>query len=95
MCDNNRETFIATFHNVLFALDLCNRLFSIIMLMNSGNYSLFQKVFCAVYFGAKEKNAVTLPNTSQRKHAFWGEIKQMSKTKKLPSRKKIALKFWH
>ena len=44
-----------------------------------------------MYFGAKEKNEVTLPHSAQRKHAFWGKIKEMSKTKKLPLRKKIAL----
>ena len=44
---------------------------------------------------AKEKNAVTLPHSAQRKHAFWGEIKEMSKTKKLPARKKIALELLH
>ena len=43
----------------------------------------------------KEKNAVTLPHSAQRKHAFWGEINQMSKTRKLPSRKKIALELLH
>ena len=42
-------------------------------------------------FETKEKNAVTLPHSAQRKHAFLGEIKEMSKTKKLPARKKIAL----
>ena len=36
---------------------------------------------------------VTLPRSSQRKHAFLGEIKEMPKTKKSPSRKKIALDF--
>ena len=44
-----------------------------------------------VYFGSKEKNVVTLPHSAQRKHAFWREIKEMSKTKELPSRNKIAL----
>ena len=39
----------------------------------------------------KRENAVTLPHCAQRKHAFWGEIKEMSKTKKLPARKKIDL----
>ena len=29
------------------------------------------------------------------KHAFWGKIKEMSKTKKLPARKKIALELLH
>ena len=48
-----------------------------------------------MYFGSKEKNAVTLPHSAQRKHAFWGEIKDMSKTKKLPSRNKIALELLH
>ena len=32
--DDNRETFIATLHNILLAPDLCHRLFSIITLMN-------------------------------------------------------------
>ena len=36
---------------------------------------------CTVYFRAKEKNAVTLTHSAQRKHAFWGEIKEMSKTR--------------
>ena len=49
-----------------------------------------QKVF-TVYFSAKEKNAVTLPHSAQRKHAFLGEIKKTSKTKKLPSRREIDL----
>ena len=44
-----------------------------------------------VYVKAKEKNAVTLPHIAQKNNVFWGEIKEMSKTKKLPSRNKIAL----
>ena len=48
-----------------------------------------------MYFGAKEKNTVTLPHSAQRKHAFLGEIKEMSKTKKLPSRKKVTLELLH
>ena len=39
--------------------------------------------------------SVTLPNSAQRKHAFLGKIKEMSKTKKLPARKKIALELLH
>ena len=46
-----------------------------------------------MYFGSKEKNEVTLPHSAHRKYAFWGEIKEKSKTKKLSSRKKIALEF--
>ena len=34
MCDDNGRPFIATLHNVLLAQDLCDRLFSMIMLMN-------------------------------------------------------------
>ena len=41
MCDNNGNNFIATLHNVLLAPDLCDRLFSIIMSMNSGHTCLF------------------------------------------------------
>ena len=48
MCDDNGKTFIATLYNVLLAPDLCDRLFSIIMLMNSGHTCLFHKGFCTV-----------------------------------------------
>ena len=48
-----------------------------------------------VYFWAIEKNAVTLPHIAQRKHAFLGEIKEIPKTNKLPSRRKIALEKLH
>ena len=74
MCNNKGKPFIATLHNVLLALDLCDRLFSIITLLNSGHTCIFHKGFCKVYFGAKEKNAVTLPHSAQRKHAFLGKI---------------------
>ena len=53
MCDNNRDDFIATLHNVLLAPDLCEKLFSIITLMNSGHTCLLHKGFCMVYFGSK------------------------------------------
>ena len=64
-----------------------------IKLMNLVHNCLFHKVICTMYFRAIEKNAVTLPHNAQRKHAFLGEIKDTSKTKKLPSRKKIALEL--
>ena len=38
------KTSIATLYNILFAPDLCGRLFSIIALMNSGHTCLFNKV---------------------------------------------------
>ena len=70
MCDNNGKTFIATLYNVLLAPDLCNRLFSIITLMNAGHTCIFSKGFCMVYFGEEKKNALTLPHNAQRKHTL-------------------------
>ena len=93
MCDDNRKTFVATLYNVLLAPDLCDRLFSIITLMNAGHTCLFRKGFCTVYFAAKEDNTVTLPHSALRKHAFSGKIKDVSK--KNPVRKKIALELLH
>ena len=63
--------------------------------MNLVHPYLFQKGFFTVYFVAKEKNAVTLPHSAQMKHAFLGEIKEISKTMKLPSRKITALELLH
>ena len=91
MCDNHGDPFITTLHNVFLALDLRDRLFSIITLMNSGHTCLFHKGFLSVYLVSKENNSVTLPHSAQTEHAFIGEIKEMSKTKKLPARKKIDL----
>ena len=48
MCDDNVNPFIATLHNVLLVPDLCDRLFSIIRLINSGHTCLFHKGFCTV-----------------------------------------------
>ena len=59
ICDNNGDPFIATLHNVFLVQYLCDRLFSIITLMNSGYTCLFKKVFCTLYFGDKEKKAMT------------------------------------
>ena len=95
ICDNRGYPFIATLHNVILAPDLCDRLFSIITSLNQGHNYLFRKEFCTVYFGSKDNNAVTLPNSAQRKHAFRGKIKKMSKTKKLLARQKIDLEILH
>ena len=70
MCDNNGKTFIATLYNVLLAPDLCDSLFSIVTLMNAGHTCIFHKGFCTVNFRTEKKNAVTLPHSAQRKHAF-------------------------
>ena len=78
MSYDNGKTFIAKLYNVLLALDLCNRLFSIVTLMNAGHTCLFHKGFCTVYFGADNINAVTLPHIAQRNQAFTGKIKDMS-----------------
>ena len=48
MFDNNRKTFIATLYKVLLAPDLCDRLFSIITLMNAGHTCNLHKGFCTV-----------------------------------------------
>ena len=91
--DYNGKLFIATLHNVVLAPDLCDKLFSIITLMNSGHTCIFHKGFCTLYFGAKENNAVTSPHSTQRKHAFLGKINEMSKTNKLLARKRNALEL--
>ena len=94
MCNNNRDPFIPTLHSILLAPDLYDKLFLIIKLMSSGHTCLFQKGFCTVYFGSKDKNMVTLPRSAQKKHIFLGKIKEMLK-KHNPSRKKIALELLH
>ena len=63
--------------------------------MNLLHTCLFQKGFCTVYFDDKEKNEVTLLHSAQRKHTFLGEIKQMSKSKQLAPRNKVALELLH
>ena len=87
MCDDNGKTFVATLYNVLLAPDLCDRLFSIITLMNAGRTFPFHKGFCMVYFGAKEDNAVTLPYSAVRKDAFSGE--SMESSKKIQKERKL------
>ena len=91
MFDNNRKTFIATLYNVLLSPGICDRLFSIIPLINAGYTCLFHKGLCTVYFGAEKKNEVTLPHSAQSKHAFIGKIKNMSKKNKFPARNKVSL----
>ena len=48
MFDDNGKTFIAKLYNVLLSPDLCDRLFSIVTLMNAGHTCLFHKGFCTV-----------------------------------------------
>ena len=42
-----------------------------------------------MYIRSKEKNTVTLPHSAQRKHAFLGEIEEISKTKKCYLERKL------
>ena len=63
--------------------------------MNSGHTCLFHKGFDTVYFGDREKNTVNLPHSEQRKHAILGKIKQISKSRKIAPRKKVALELLH
>ena len=71
MRDNNGKPFIDMLYNVLLAPGLCDRLFSIIMLINFVHNYLFNKGFCMVFFTEKYQNAVTLPHIAQRKYIFW------------------------
>ena len=46
MCDYNGDPFITTLHNVILATKLCDRIFSIITLMNLGHICLFNIGSC-------------------------------------------------
>ena len=48
-----------------------------------------------MYFGSDKRNAVKLPHSVQRKHAFTEKIKNMSKKNIFPARKTIALELLH
>ena len=48
MCNDNRNHFIAILHNTLLEPNLCDGLFLIITLINSGHTCLFHKGFCTV-----------------------------------------------
>ena len=95
MCDDNGKTFIATLYNVLLATDFCDRLSSIVTLMNAVHTCIFHKGFCTVYFGAEKDNAVTLLHIAHIKRAFTGKIMDIPKKNKFPARKKIALELLH
>ena len=95
ICKDNGNPFIETLHNVILAPDLCGGLSLIIMLMNLGHTCLFNKGFCTVYFGDKKKNAVTMPHSAQRKHAFLVKTKEKEKPEKVAPKKKVALELLH
>ena len=52
MCDDNEKKSVTTLYNVLLAPDLCDRLVSIIKLMNAGHTCLFQKGSGSLFFSA-------------------------------------------
>ena len=60
ICDNNRDSFIGTLHNVLLALDICDKLFSNIMLINLSHNCLSDKGFCTCTLATRRKKAGTL-----------------------------------
>ena len=56
MCNDNGDPFIATLQNVLLAPDLCDRLFYINALINSGHTCLLRKEFFhGVIWSKREK----------------------------------------
>ena len=82
MCNDKGYNIITTFHNILLAQDLCNRLFSIIRLLNSG-HTLFilQKVLHSVLWKQGE-NVVSLLQSALRKHECLGEISKCQNQRK-------------
>ena len=70
MSDNNRQPLTATLYNVLLTPDLCNQLFSNILLMNSGHAYYFHQGSCMVFISDNEHKLVTSMNSAQRQHVF-------------------------
>ena len=85
ICNNNGDPFIATLHNIILAPNVCGMLFSIIMSIHLGHTCLFHKGFCTVYFGAKEKNIVTLPHSAQWETCIFGKNQGNIKDKEITS----------
>ena len=95
MCDNNRDNLLQ--HCKTYFWHQINETvyFPLFTLMNLVHTCLFHKGFCNMGLWRQGENVVTLPHSPQRKHAFLGGIKQLSKTKKLSPRKKVALELLH
>ena len=79
VCNNNGYPFIAMFHNLLLEPDLCDRLFSIITLMNLGHNFLLHKGFCTMYFKEKEKMRVHYHMVHKGKNSFGGKSSKCQK----------------
>ena len=82
MRGDNGKPFIDTLYNIRFAPDLCNWLFSIIVIINLVHTFLFCKVFCTVSFSVNEQNTVTLPHIVHKKQAFLVKRKENSRSQK-------------
>ena len=91
MRGNNGKPFIATLYNVLFAPDLCDRLFFIITLMKLGHTCNLHKGFCTVFFRNNEQNTAALLHSAQRKNDFLVKTKEKSKSQKQIPKKKFSL----
>ena len=48
-----------------------------------------------MYFGDENENVVTILHSAQRKHAFLIKTKEMSESKKISPRKKVAWGLLH
>ena len=59
--------------------------------MNLGNNYFFHKGICRVYFGDRNKDAVTIQNSAHKKHAFLEKTMNISKLKKIVIRKEVTL----
>ena len=94
MCDDNGDPFIATLHNLLLTICVCNKLLSIIMLMILGYTYLFHKGFCNVYFGAKEKMHIRY-HILHKKTCILGGNKVNIKEIEISIQRKIALELLH
>ena len=90
MCDDYEDLFIATLHNVLLAPYLCDRLFSIITLMNSRYNCLFHKWFCTVYFGANEKMQLHYHIVHKGNMIFWGKSRKRQRQRNYHLERKFS-----
>ena len=91
MCDDNLKPFIDMLCKLLLAPDLCDKLFSIIALIDQVNTYLFHKGFCIIFFGDTKYNAVILPHREHRKHAFLVNTKEKKKSQNQIHKKKLSL----
>ena len=80
MCYYYGRPFTATVYNIILAPNLCDQLFSMIMLINLVHTWLFRKVFGTVFFSDNEQKSVTLTHRTQRKHALLVKMKGKSES---------------